>query len=102
MGIMIKSSSLAAINRKAKRQPTRILRYLMDELFSEEELKGSTVRGRKGKLPPLDEETMDAILCKYKLLQLRMKIIAFYCRLCHGKGRGMGKSYIRRSISPAG
>ena len=68
----------------------------MDELFSEEELKGSTVRGRKGKLPPLDEETMDAILCMYKLLQLRMNIIAFYCRLCYGKGRGMGESLYQK------
>ena len=71
MGVLIKSSSLAAINRKSKRQPTRILRYLMDELFSEDELKGSTVQSKKGTLPALDEETMDAILCKYKVSVMR-------------------------------
>ena len=32
MGILIKSSSLAAILRKSKRQPTRVLRLLMEEL----------------------------------------------------------------------
>jgi len=64
MGIMIKSSSLAAVIRRSKRQSTRVLRFLMDELFTVDELRTSTVRGKKGKLPALDGETMDAILCK--------------------------------------
>lgn len=34
MGVMIKSTSLAAALRQAKRQPTRLLRCLMVELFS--------------------------------------------------------------------
>jgi len=62
MGILIKSSALAAILRKSKRQPTRVLRLLMEELFSIDELRSSTIRGKKGPLPPLDPETMDAIL----------------------------------------
>jgi len=37
----------------------------MDGLFSEEELRGSTAQGIKGKLPPLDEEMMDAILVNF-------------------------------------
>ena len=64
MGVLIKSSSLAAIMRRCKRQPTRLMRFLMEELFSVDELRSSTVRGKKGKLPGLDTETMDAILCK--------------------------------------
>ena len=64
MGILIKSSSLAAILRKSKHQPTRVLRLLMEELFTTDELRSSTVRGKKGSLPALDGETMDAILCK--------------------------------------
>ena len=111
MGILIKSSSLAAILRKSKRQPTRILRLmhvvhqqfkeslkrdkesicfvkdvlpessdeetvpmisssklLMEELFTTDELHFSTVHGKKGSLPALDGETMDAILCKLLIL----------------------------------
>ena len=63
MGVLIKSSALAAVLRKSKRQPTRALRLLMEELFTVDELRGSTVRGKKGTLPALDVETMDAILC---------------------------------------
>ena len=61
---MIKSTSLAAALRQAKRQPTRLLRYLMVELFSEDELRCCTVRGKKSSLPGLDRDVMDAILCK--------------------------------------
>ena len=68
MGILIKSSSLAAILRKSKRQPTRVLRLLMEELFTTDELRSSTVRGKKESLPALDGETMDAILCKLLIL----------------------------------
>ena len=39
----------------------------MEELFTEDELRGSTVRGKRGTLPALDVETMDAILCEYSL-----------------------------------
>jgi len=43
MGIMIKSTSLAAALRQSKRQPTRLLCNLMVELFSQDELRCSTV-----------------------------------------------------------
>ena len=61
MGVLIKSSSLAAILRRSKWQPTHVLRFLMEELFTQDELRGSTVRGKRGSLPALDPETMDAI-----------------------------------------
>lgn len=64
MGVLIKSSSLAAIIHKSKQLPARVMRFLMDELFTADELRSSTVRGKKGTFPGLDEETMDAILCK--------------------------------------
>ena len=64
MGILIKSSSLAAVLRRANRQPTRLLRLLMTELFTEDELRTSSMRGKKGPLPGLDQDTVNAILCK--------------------------------------
>ena len=64
MGVLIKSTSLSAVLRRSKRQPTRLLRGLMEELFTEDELRCSSVRGKKGTLPALDEEVMEAILCK--------------------------------------
>ena len=78
MGVMIKGSSLAAAMRQAKRQPTRLLRHLMVELFSEDELRCSTVRGKKGSLPALDRDTMDAILCKLLLYVFMLLSIIFY------------------------
>ena len=36
---------------------------MMEELFTEDQC--SSVRGKRGTLPALDQETMDAILCKY-------------------------------------
>lgn len=63
MGIMVKGPTLASVLTKSKRQPTRLLRFLMAELFTEEELKCSTVRGKKGSLPGLDQDVMNAILC---------------------------------------
>ena len=63
IGVLIKSSALAAVLRKSKWPPARVLRLLMEELFTVDELCGSTVRGKKGTLPALDEEMMDAILC---------------------------------------
>ena len=63
MGIMVKGTTLASILSKSKRQPTRLLRFLMSELFTEDELRFSTVRGKKGKLPALDQDVMNAILC---------------------------------------
>ena len=64
MGILIKSSSLAAVLRRANRQPTRLLRLLMTELFTEDELRMSSMRGKKGPHPALDQDTVNAILCK--------------------------------------
>ena len=63
MGIMVKGPTLAAVLTKSKRQPTRLLRFLMAELFTEDELRCSTVRGKKGNLPALDQHVMNAILC---------------------------------------
>ena len=63
IGVLIKSSALAAVLRKSKWLPTRVLRLLMEGLFTVDKLCDSTVRGKKGTLPALDEETMDAILC---------------------------------------
>ena len=63
MGIMVKGPTLAAVLTKSKRQPTRLLRFLMAELFTEDELRCSTVRGKKGNLPALDQDVMNAILC---------------------------------------
>ena len=60
---MVKGPTLASVLSKSKRQPTRLLRFLMGELFIEEELRCSTVQGKKGKLPGLDEDVMNAILC---------------------------------------
>ena len=65
MGILIKSSSLAAALRRCNRQPTRLLRLLMMELFTEDELRTSSMRGKKGPLPGLDQDTVNAILCKF-------------------------------------
>ena len=62
--MLITSSSLAAIMRSCKRQPSRLMRFLMDEL--------NTVRGKRGTLPGLDTETMDAILCKSTVKHLYM------------------------------
>ena len=64
MDVLIKSSALAAVLWKSKRTPTRVMRLLMEELFTTDELCCSTVYGKKGNLPALDTETMDAILCK--------------------------------------
>ena len=65
MGILIKSSSLAAALRRCNRQPTHLLRLLMMELFTEDELRTSSMRGKKGPLPGLDQDTVNAILCKF-------------------------------------
>ena len=35
----------------------------MSRLFTEDELRFSTVWGKKGKLPALDQDVMNAILC---------------------------------------
>ena len=60
---MIKGASLASALTRSKRQPTRLLRFLMGEMFTEDEMRCSTVRGKKSSLPPLDQDTMNAILC---------------------------------------
>ena len=88
MGILIKGTSLAAIIRRSKCQPTRVLRLLMEELFTHDELRLSTVRGKKGTLPALDTETMDAILCKY----IRCGFVIKYFCMCSALGFTMGKA----------
>ena len=65
MGILIKSSSLAAVLRRSGRQPTRLLRLLLTELFTEDELRTSLMRGKQGIHPALDQDTINAILCKF-------------------------------------
>ena len=64
MGVIVSGAMLASVLRRAKNQPTRLLRFLMVEMFSTDELRCSTVRGRKGNLPALDQDIMNAILCK--------------------------------------
>jgi len=64
MGIMVKGTTLASVLSRSKRQLTRLLRFLMAELFTEEELRCSTIQGKKGQLPGLDQDVMNAILCK--------------------------------------
>ena len=64
MGIHVSGAMLASVLRRAKNQPTRLLRYLMEELFTVDELRCSTVRGKKGDLPALDQDLMNTILCK--------------------------------------
>ena len=71
MGVLIKSSSLATVLRRANRQPTRLLRLLLTELFTEDELRMSSMRGKKGPLPGLDQETVNAILCKSMLNEIK-------------------------------
>lgn len=63
MGVMVKGASLAASLTRSKRQPTRLLRLLMNELFTEDELRCSSVRGVRSEYPALDQDTMNAILC---------------------------------------
>ena len=63
MGVMVKGASLAASLTRCKCQPTRLLRLLMNELFTEDELRCSTVRGMRSDYPALDQDTMNAILC---------------------------------------
>ena len=48
MGVMVRGTTLASVLSKSKRQPTCLLRLLMSELFTEDELRFSTVRGKKG------------------------------------------------------
>ena len=64
MGVLIKTTSLAAVLQKSKRQPIRLLHCLMKETFTEDELSCSSVRGKKGIHPGLDNEVIDTILCK--------------------------------------
>lgn len=64
MGVLIKATDLSSCLRKSKRQPTRLLRQLLDCMFTVDELRISTVRG-KGLKPSLDTETMNAILCEF-------------------------------------
>lgn len=63
MGIKVKATVMAMCLRKCNRQPTRLMRLLMDNLFTEEEM---SVKG-KGARPALDETTMEAILCKLQI-----------------------------------
>lgn len=46
MGVLVKAQSLAAALTRAKRQPTQLMHHLMDELFTEDELRSSSVKGR--------------------------------------------------------
>jgi len=78
MGIMIKSTCLAAALRQSKRQPKRLLCYQMVELFSQDKLCCSTVQGKKGSLPGLVRDTMDAILYKLLLFCIIFHILISY------------------------
>ena len=63
MGVIVKATSLAAALTRSKCQPTRLMQHLMSELFTEDELQSSSVKGKKSSFPALDEDTMNAILC---------------------------------------
>ena len=56
---------MATILTKPQRQPMHLFRLLMNELFSENEMRCSAVSGNEGSLPVLDEDTTNAILCMY-------------------------------------
>ena len=94
MGILVNGAMLATALRRAKRQPTRLLRYLMVELFSHDELRCSTVRGKKGKLPALDPDIMNAILCKLNWIHDICYLLSSTCtfRLYNGQGGGVGST----------
>ena len=47
MGVLVNGAMLAAAVCRAKNQPTRLLRYLIVEMFTTDELRCSTVRGKK-------------------------------------------------------
>ena len=83
MGILVNGAMLATALRRAKRQPTRLLRYLMVELFSRDELRCSTVRGKKGELPALDQDIMNAILCKLLLCIVVNKLFNLFTICYH-------------------
>ena len=70
MGILVNGAMLATALRHAKRQPTRLLQYLMVELFSHDELRCSTVRGIKGKLPALDRMLYYVSLIEYMIFAI--------------------------------
>ena len=77
MGIMVKGPVLASVLAKSKRWPIRLLQFLMVELFTEDELRCSTVCEQKGDLPGFDQDIIYAInirRCYYvTLLHLRSK-----------------------------
>ena len=72
MGIHVNGAMFATALQCAKRQLTRLLRILMAELFSIDQLRCSTVRGKKGTLPALDQDIMNAILCKFLIMHTCM------------------------------
>ena len=77
MGIHVNGAMLATALRHAKRQPTRLLRLLMVELFSTDQLRCSTVRGKKGTLPALDPDIMNAILCKFYIIYMHVLVVPY-------------------------
>ena len=64
MGVSVSGAMLATVIRQTKKQPTQLLRSLMAEMFSSDEMRCSTVRGKRSSLPALDQDVMNAILCK--------------------------------------
>ena len=64
MGVMINPGILASTIRNSKRQPTHLMRLLMANLFTQEELQTSSCRGKKSELPALDE---NSILCEFHM-----------------------------------
>ena len=56
-GLQLKATDLAMCMTKCRKQPTRLL---MDKLFTNEELKMSSVR-------PLEKNTMDVIICEWPI-----------------------------------
>ena len=64
MEVLIKSLLLATVLQHAHQQPTHLLRLLMTELFTEDELWTCLMKGKKGPFPGCDQDTVNVILCK--------------------------------------
>ena len=81
MGVIVSGAMLATVLRRAKNQPTRLLRFLMAEVFTSDELRCSTVRGKRGTLPALDQDVMNAILCKIIIHYLKYYVQYIYTHI---------------------
>jgi len=63
MAVIINEAVLGSVLHQAKNQPTRLFCNLMVEMLTIDELRCSTLRGKRHS-PALDQDIMNAILCK--------------------------------------